>query len=145
MAQRQPQWLAMLTIFKYTTWILFCVIFILSAGAWYFFGRITAEKFAQKNVVLVILNSFCVFLGVAANNRPELSPLRIFFIILALYGLNVTTIYTSKLINVFTNPAYEEQIDTVEEIITSHLPIGEEFPFYLYNKLRFRKYSLKCF
>lgn len=46
------------------------------------------------------------------------------FIALALYGLNVTTIYTSKLITVFTQPAYEDQIDTILEIIESGLPIG---------------------
>lgn len=51
-------------------------------------------------------------------------PLRIFFILLALYGLNVTTIYTSNLINVFTQPSHEEQIDSISDIIEAGLPIG---------------------
>lgn len=53
------------------------------------------------------------------------SPLRIFFIALALYSVNLTTIYTSKLINVFTDPPFEDQIDTIVEIVESHLPIGK--------------------
>lgn len=126
-AQRQPEWLAMLTIFKYTTWILIVVLLILSTVAWYLLGRITQEKKAHKNVALVTMNSFSLFLGVTANNRPSLSPLRIFFLTLALYGINLTTIYTSKLINVFTNPPYDDQIDTISEIVDSHLPIGECF------------------
>lgn len=72
-----------------------------------------------------MMNNFAVFLGVSANNRPDWTPLRVFFIILALYGLNVTTIYTSKLISVIGNPPHEEQIDTIEEIIESGLPFGE--------------------
>lgn len=126
-AQRQPQWMAMLTIFAYETWILFCVVFILSAVTWYFVGRAMPEKAAHKRVALCIINCWCIFLGISANNRPYYTPLRILFITLALFGINVTTVYTSKLINVFTNPAYEDQIDTIQEIIDSHLPIGKIF------------------
>lgn len=120
-----PQWMAMLTIFEYTTWFVFCGIFILSAAAWYFFGRVTREKVHHKESVLCVLNSWSVFLGIAANNRPNLSPLRIFFVALALYGMNATTVYTSKLIRVFTHPPLENQIDTIEEVISSLLPIGK--------------------
>lgn len=120
-----PQWLAMLTIFEYITWIVFCLMFILSAVAWYFFGRATPEQPTHKKVILCTLNCWAVVLGVSANNRPSWSPLRVFFLTLALYGMNFTTIYTSKLVNVFTHPAYEDQIDTIEEIIGSNLPIGE--------------------
>lgn len=117
----------MLTIFKSSTWILICIIFILSAVVWYFFGRVTREHLSHKQAVLVTFNSWCVFLGVATNNRPDLNPLRIFFLTFTLYAMNITTIYSSKLINVFTHPPYEEQIDTVEEIVDSFLPIGRIF------------------
>lgn len=137
-----PQWMAMLMIFEYTTWILFCLIFLLSAAAWYFYGRVTRENPTHKNVALCALNSWAVFLGVAANNRPYLSPLRIFFIALSLYGMNVTTIYTSKLIRVFTHPALEDQIDTIEEVIDSHLPIGE---FDISNKFTFNWFFFFAF
>lgn len=128
-----PEWLAMLMIFNYTTWIVICLIFILSAAAWYFFGRVTHEKRSHKQSTLSGLNSFSVLLGVSANNRPQLSPLRIFFVALALYGMNLTTIYTSKLIRVFTHPTLDDQIDTIEEVVNSHLPIGEFVNFWKYN------------
>lgn len=82
------------------------------------------EKPAHRNLTLCMLNNFSVFLGISANNRPQWTPLRIFFIILSLYGLNVTTIYVSKLIIIIANPPHEEQIDTVQEIIKSGLPFG---------------------
>lgn len=82
------------------------------------------EKKEHKTLILCSLNSWSLFLGISANNRPQWSPLRIFFIMFALYALNITTIYTSKLIVVFQHPHYEDQIDTIEEIIESGLPIG---------------------
>lgn len=82
------------------------------------------EAQPHKRFVVVILNAWCVFLGVSANNRPEFLPLRIFFILLALYGLNVTTIYTSFLITVFTHPSHEQQIDSIDDIIEAGLPLG---------------------
>lgn len=80
---------------------------------------------AHRNLPLCVLNSWAVFLGVASNNRPFWNPLRIFFISLTLYSINITTIYTSKLINVFTDPPRQDQIDTIEEIVESKLPIGK--------------------
>lgn len=70
------------------------------------------------------MNSLAVILGISSNNRPNHTPLRVFFILLALYGLNVTTIYTSKLITVFTEPAHEQQIVEIREIMDAGVPIG---------------------
>lgn len=134
-SQRQPQWLAMLCIFEVETWALSIAILIISGISWYLFGRATPEKLAHKDGLLCVLNSWCVFIGVSTNNRPNFAPLRIFFITLTLYALNLTTIYTSKLIRVFTQPALDRQIDTVEELIDSNIPLGgrEEYSDWFEN------------
>lgn len=124
-AQKQPEWMGMLTIFRYTTWIAICFVMVISSIAWYTLGLTMPEKMAHRNLPLCVLNSWAVFLGVASNNRPFWNPLRIFFISLTLYSINITTIYTSKLINVFTDPPRQDQIDTIEEIVESKLPIGK--------------------
>lgn len=124
-AKRLPEWLGMLVIFKYTTWIVTCSILIASAISWCFFGRMTTEKKSHSRFAQCFLNSWAVTICISVHNRPERSALRIFFIALALYSINLTTIYTSKLIDVFVNPPYEDQIDTIEEIVDSQLPIGE--------------------
>lgn len=114
----------MLCIFEEETWALSIAILIISGTSWYFFGRKTPEKLAHKDGVLCMLNSWCVFIGVSSNNQPDFAPLRIFFITFSIYALNLTTIYTSKLIRVFTHPALDRQIDTIEELINSKIPIG---------------------
>lgn len=83
-----------------------------------------AEEKPHKKFALCAMNSFAVFLGISSNNRPDHTPLRVFFIILALYGLNITTMYTSKLITVFTQPAHDHQISTIQEILNKKIPIG---------------------
>lgn len=124
-AQKMPEWLGMLVIFRYITWIVTCSVFVVSALAWYFIGRRTSERRPHTQFALCVLNSWAVTICISVPNRPERSALRIFFIALALYSINLTTIYTSKLISVFTNPPYEDQIDTIDEIIESKLPIGK--------------------
>lgn len=123
-APLQPRWLGLVSIFHENTWMVFCGIAILSGTTWFILGLLLPEKRQHKNFAICMLNSWSVFLGISSNNRPQISPLRIFFVVLALYGLNVTTIYTSKLITVFSNPAYQEQIDTIQEIIDSGLSFG---------------------
>ena len=123
-AQLTPRWKGLITIFQYNTWAMIVFIILLSAMAWFAFGLSMPEKQPHKNMSLCMLNSWSVFLGISANNRPDWDPLRIFFILLALYAVNVTTIYTSKLINVFTDPKYDDQIQTMDQAIEANLPFG---------------------
>lgn len=119
----------MLAIFEYWTWIIFCLILIISTLAWYLLGHATLEARPMKQLGLCALNVWAVVLGHSIYARPKLMPLRLFFLALALYGLNLTTIYSSKLIVIFTRPSYESQIDTIEEVLESQIPIGNVFTF----------------
>jgi hypothetical protein len=65
-----------------------------------------------------------VTIGASANNQPKYLTLRFFFALIALYSLILTSLYTSKLIDVFTNPNYDYQINTVEELLNTEIPIG---------------------
>lgn len=102
--------------------------------SWLIFGTAMAESNSHKKLVLCVMNSLAVFLGISSNNRPNFTPLRVFFVLLALYGLNITTIYTSKLINVFTNPVHDAQISTITEIIDAGISIGANFRRIIRNR-----------
>lgn len=117
-------------IFQRYTWLLFFTIIIGIGCTWFILGCWLPEHRAHKALALCLLNGWAVFLGQSAHNRPHTTALRILFVMIALYGLNVTTIYTSNLIRVFTNPAYQNQIDTIEEIIESGLPFGRICSFF---------------
>lgn len=80
--------------------------------------------------VSFLKNFYWCLSGVSTNNRPNYLTLRIFFAFLTLFALNVSTIYTSQLINVFTRDIRGYQIDTIEEILDQELPIGKFFSCY---------------
>lgn len=123
-ASLRPHWMSLVSIFEPNTWLLFCGISILTGTVWYFLGLSLPESAPHKRLSTCLLNSWSVFLGISTHNRPQLTSTRIFFIMIALYGLNVTTIYTSKLITVFTSPVYQDQIDSIQEVINTGLPYG---------------------
>lgn len=141
-AQLQEPWRGLIAIFEPLTWLLFVLLLGVASAAWLFFGSCNAsplpaerEPIAHRRPALVCLNTWSVFLSVSANNRPEQTPLRIFFIMLALYGLNVTTIYTSNLITMFTDPRHDHQLDSIDEIIEAEMPLGgrEEYSDWFEN------------
>lgn len=124
LAPFEARWKGLVTIFKIKTWYAFGVVLLVSWGFWYLLGYCSHEPAQHSQLMLTFLNVFSISLGVSANNRPTQFPLRVFFIMLALYALTITTIYTSKLITVFTHPAYEHQIDSLEELVAAGFPIG---------------------
>lgn len=123
-AALEPRWKGLVTIFKVKAWTAFGVVLIVSWISWFLFGIVSNEPRPHRQILLTFVNVLAVSLGVSANNRPVYSPLRVFFSMLALYALTITAIYTSKLITVFTNPKYDNQIDSLEEILDTGLPIG---------------------
>ncbi|CAO1435958.1 unnamed protein product [Diamesa serratosioi] len=124
LAPFEARWKGLVTIFKENTWYAFGVVLLVSWGFWYILGYCSNEPAQHSQLVLTFLNVLSVSLGVSANNRPTQFSLRVFFIILSLYALTITTIYTSKLITVFTHPAYDHQVDSLEELVAAGYPIG---------------------
>ncbi|EDS33617.1 conserved hypothetical protein [Culex quinquefasciatus] len=106
----QSRWKVLLDIFEISTWELFALVLFVCSLTWFLVGTALPELRPHKCFSTCILNT-C-------------NSLRIFFVALALYSINVTTIYTSQLINVFTSPPREHQIDTIEEILNMTTPIG---------------------
>jgi hypothetical protein len=123
-ASLEARWKGLLNIYKREIWYAALTIFLISWTFWFFAGLFTPESYQHRQVLLIFLNVLAVTLGVSANNRPEFLTLRFFFAILALYSLVLTSLYTSKLIDVFTNPKTDYQIDSIEEVLDSNFPIG---------------------
>uniref|UniRef100_A0A182Y9J1 Ionotropic glutamate receptor C-terminal domain-containing protein n=1 Tax=Anopheles stephensi TaxID=30069 RepID=A0A182Y9J1_ANOST len=118
------RWKLLLYIFEASTWELFACVLVISALVWRSVAHFLPECDAHRELSMCFLNTWCVFLCISANNRPACNSLRLFFMALTLYALNVTTIYTSILITVLTNPPRAYQVDTIEEVLASGVPIG---------------------
>uniref|UniRef100_A0A182SUD3 Fibronectin type-III domain-containing protein n=1 Tax=Anopheles maculatus TaxID=74869 RepID=A0A182SUD3_9DIPT len=123
-AGQDARWKLLLYIFEVSTWELFACVLFVSALVWRSVAHFLPECDAHRELSMCFLNTWCVFLCISTNNRPACNALRLFFMGLTLYALNVTTIYTSILITVLTNPPRAYQVDTIEEVLASGIPIG---------------------
>lgn len=123
-ASIEPRWKGLITIFEPNLWYAVVSVFIISWIFWFILGRSTDEKEQHKKSTIVFLHVIAVTLGISVHSQPTLNPLRIFFAILAFYSLNLSALYTSKLITVFTHPKHGHQINSLEELLQTDLLIG---------------------
>ncbi|XP_055857300.1 uncharacterized protein LOC129920117 isoform X2 [Episyrphus balteatus] len=123
-AEPRPPWKALFFIYQPNMWLCIGIVLLITWFFWLTFGCTLPEKEAHKSNTLTAINSWGVTLGIPVYEHPECHTSRIFFIGLCLYGMNVTSVYTSKLIAVFANPGHEHQISTIEEVIHEGIPYG---------------------
>ena len=120
----EARWKGLVKIFKPTLWYATAIVFLVSWIFWIVLGKFSNESSQHKNHNITFFNVLAINLGISIHNRPILSPLRILFVILAVYSMTLFSLYTSKLITVFTNPKLAYQIDSIEEILQSDIKIG---------------------
>ncbi|XP_058975261.1 uncharacterized protein LOC131801154 [Musca domestica] len=124
LADPRPAWMALYSIFENLTWLAFIVMLLITWLTWFVLVYFLPEPPETREWSLTGINSMAVSICVSVNERPLCMASRFFFISLALYGLNVTSTYTSKLISVFSNPGYLHQIDTLPEVVEAGIPFG---------------------
>ncbi|XP_061399889.1 uncharacterized protein LOC133335599 [Musca vetustissima] len=124
LADPRPAWMALYSIFQNLTWAAFVVMLLITWLTWFVLVYFLPEPAESKEVSLTGINNMAVSICVSVNERPLCLASRFFFVSLALYGLNVTSTYTSKLISVFSNPGHLHQIDTLAEVVDAGIPFG---------------------
>lgn len=136
LADPRPAWMALYAIFKNLTWLSFILMLLITWITWFILVYFLPEPSDTREFSLIGINSMAVSICVSVNERPMCGATRIFFVFLAIYGLNVTSTYTSKLISVFTNPGYLHQIDNLKEVKDAGIPYGKFlWVFFLFNFL----------
>lgn len=81
----------------------------------------------QENYIWAVLITFSVSTSQYGHYWPMKGGIKIFLAGMFFFGLHINTAYHSYLINVLTNPRYDDQIDTVEKAIGAGLifQVGE--------------------
>lgn len=123
-AFQQPLWLAFFIIFKRIVWLSVVAGFIVVALTWMLLAKVSKDPTYRENLDHYLINTWISNLGFVAFSRPVTHSLRLFFIFLNLYCVLLLTAYQTKLIDVLTNPNFEHQISTVEELAASDLGCG---------------------
>lgn len=96
-----------------TTWIGLLATFMVASVCLYYFVRREGkyqESYVWSFLMIVLLGS-----GQYAHYWPTRGTVRLYLAALFFFGLHINTAYHSFLINVLTNPRFDEQINTVEK------------------------------
>lgn len=108
-----------------TTWIGLVVTLFISS--FFLFKFVRHEGNYHENYVWSFLIVMTISTSQYGHYWPTKVGIKLFLASIFFFGLHINTAYHSYLINVLTNPRYENQIDTVEEAIDAGLifEVGE--------------------
>lgn len=124
-AKELRKWKCLLVSFKISTWVSIIIIFILTSLAIKFQSiRKTNEHASYRKFPEIFLTNFSILLGVTIRRLPKSLRIRILIMSWAFICLNVTTFYQSTLISLLTNPIYEDQPETYEELLEAGYSFG---------------------
>lgn len=123
-AYQLPPAISLIIIFKIFVWVCSILIFIVCVVTWRIMGQLSGDSPYHRNIGHCFMNALVSILGFAAYARPKTESLRVFFVFYCLYCILLITAYTTKLIDVLTNPPFEYQIKTMEELLDSGLKFG---------------------
>lgn len=135
LAPKRAAWKGLAYIFEFPTWAFIGFTLLLSAFVWNFIAVVSQDRRKFRRFSMCLLNNWATLLCHSVPLQPLKTSLRILFMGIALYSLNMTTIYTSNLVAVFTQPAYDAQLASIEAILDSGLPLGgrEEYHDWFYT------------
>ncbi|XP_063532826.1 uncharacterized protein LOC134743364 [Cydia strobilella] len=120
----KPAWLALFVIFQKTVWLTVITCFVLIALSWMVLAKLSKDPTYRTNLDHYFINTWLSNLGFCAFSRPITNSLRLFFVFINLYCILLLTAYQTKLIDFLTNPSFEYQISTVEELVEIGLKCG---------------------
>lgn len=120
------KWKLLLIIFKWSTWLsLLASLILITLLLWFSSNRGTGTLDKSfKKFPAAILTTVQVTISIPAGRQPRMLANRILFISYAFFIILVASFYQSALITVLTEPKYEHQISSDEEVVESSLTIG---------------------
>lgn len=93
------------------TWLGLALTLIVTSVFFYYFVR--NEGIYRENYAWSLLIAMAIQTGQYGHYFPVKGAIKIFLGTMFVFGLHINTAYHSFLINVLTNPRYDDQINTV--------------------------------
>lgn len=112
----KPKWLSVFNIYEELTWIDIYVTFFIICIVSVVMAKKSDETTSYNDTGNCLINMYAVFMGLSLQNKPRNIPLRTIFFLCAFFNLVISSVYQTTLISFLTEPAFEKQISTIEEI-----------------------------
>lgn len=121
-AQRMDSWKSIYSMFPPNLWLTNAGIMGVGVTLYYLLSKVeSVSRLKFGDTILLILQAF---IANVVRNQPKHVFLRLLFLIFATYSIIIELLYESLLIDSLTNPLYESQISTENDILNSDLEIG---------------------
>ncbi|XP_071057158.1 uncharacterized protein [Onthophagus taurus] len=118
-AQKIDQFNCLFLMFSPNVWLLNGIILVLFSSLFYF----TSLSY-NLTIIESILLSIQTFIGAPVPKKPTKNVICTIFISFALYSIIINVLYNSSLINILTNPVYERQILSEDDLLQPSIQIG---------------------
>ncbi|KAK4873881.1 hypothetical protein RN001_013241 [Aquatica leii] len=120
---RMSPFKALFSVFTIDIWILIIVFMMFSTILWWLVKVFSENNRYLEKFSFVFIEMVSATINASVNVIPQTTALKILVVSYIVYIIHIQTIYTSNLIRIFTNPPYEESIETLEDLSNSDLPI----------------------
>jgi hypothetical protein len=130
-APKVPLWISLFRCFSIALWATLVVTYILSAILWYGFPKFSSSDHLQKHIhwsraLCDVLNILLPTLFTKICSFRNDSQ-RIFVASCLFFSIVITTVFQGSLFFKLKNPSYYKDVDTLEELDQSGLPIITTF------------------
>ncbi|KAF5299271.1 hypothetical protein FQA39_LY02444 [Lamprigera yunnana] len=120
-----PPWKYVISVLKPETLFGIVVLFILvSMCLWRLSYFQNNESNIYKTLSSTMQNIFATMLNVAIKTAPKSNILRLTFLLWIFFSLHMNLIYQTFLMKSFAQPQFEDQIETIEDILKNNLHMG---------------------
>lgn len=115
-------WRLLATIFNSKLWISIVVGFLISVGVFALIA-INTNSGRLKYFAHCFFLIFCTFLNMGYNIYPRTFKLRILYVCLVLFSLNINAYLQGKLYSNMSKPVYEKEITNTVDLLDSGIPL----------------------
>ncbi|RZB40763.1 Lig chan domain containing protein [Asbolus verrucosus] len=123
-AQYVPKWRVLTVIFSWRLWVV-CFGFVVLCALAFKMGALSKSECSfYKKFGNDFLVAFQVVITSVTNRQPNSDWIRIVFVSLSIFGIIISSVYTSSLINYLTRPQRELQVNSIEDVIIKDYEIG---------------------
>lgn len=125
-AERIPQWMLLYYSFDKRIWVLLVAAYLVLYITWSFLEYVLKTQHNYKQINYLGIEVFRMMLTSSLFNLPNTTSERVFLSFGLLSFLTLTGAFQGSLVNVLSNPLYDSEINTLEELSKSDYPIITE-------------------
>jgi hypothetical protein len=122
-----PRWMSIIKMFGPSLWLAVFASIILAVIISFCLARLRThpellqERQKFQKVMTISSTLWAVVLGVSVSVMPRTDSLRVFFFSWVCYSLAMSTVFQAFLTTFLTNPGYEHQISSMDDLLNSDM------------------------